>query len=332
MIEFYPIFQKIEEHIKKAERVIVISHQNPDGDAVGSLLGMGYFLEHYKTKHVLFCVSPVPAYLEFLPGIEKITNDEKILVDQEHDLIILLDSGDLKYAGVEEHFRKMKGLPVVINIDHHPTNQNYGHINLVHPKASSTAEIIYHFIDYFRLPFNKNVATQLMTGILTDTGSFSNLSTTPSSLEVSSRLMAHGARIKEITNHAFQNKSLLQLQLWGRALSRLKQDNNTGIISTVLTQKDFDELGMSDDSSEGIANFLNSVEKAKAILVLREKSDGTIKGSLRTTEPDVDVSKIAEFFGGGGHKKAAGFTINGQLKEKANSWEIIPNKQEKAKK
>ncbi len=326
MNEFYPIFQKIEEHVKKSQNVIVISHQNPDGDAVGSLLGMSHFLNHYKKKHVLFCVTPVPEYLHFLPDVENIISDDEILLKNEHDLIIILDSGDLKYAGVEDHFRKIKGLPIVINIDHHPTNQNYGHINLVHHQASSTAEIIFHLIDYFRIPINKNVATQLMTGILTDTGSFSNLSTTPSSMEVSSKLMAHGARVKEITNYAFQNKSLLQLQLWGRALSRLKQDNETGIITTVLTQNDFDELGMSDESSEGIANFLNSVEKAKAIMVLREKSDGTIKGSLRTTEPGVDVSKIAEFFGGGGHKKAAGFTIKGKLKESEKGWEVVATK------
>lgn len=323
MKEFYPIFRKIEEHIKKADKVMVISHQNPDGDAVGSLLGMSHFLEHYKTPHTLFCTTPVPEYLHFLPHSEKIESNEELLLQNEHDLIIILDSGDLKYAGVEDHFRRIKGLPVVINIDHHPTNQHYGHVNLVHHQASSTSEIIFHFIDYFRLPMNKNVATQLMTGILTDTGSFSNLSTTPSSMEVSSKLMAHGARVKEITANAFQNKSLMQLQLWGRALSRLKENRETGIITTVLTQKDFDELGMSDESSEGIANFLNSVEKAKAIMVLREKSDGTIKGSLRTTQPGVDVSKIAEFFGGGGHKKAAGFTIKGKLQEKNNGWEVI---------
>lgn len=323
MMEYYQLFKKIDETIKKADKVIVISHQNPDGDALGSLLGMRHYLKHQNIKHNLFCISPVPEYLKFLPDIDSITNDEKILIDGQHDLVIILDSGDLQYAGVDHHFRKLKGLPIVINIDHHPTNQHYGHINLVHPKASSTSEIIYHFIDYLRLPFNKEVATQLLTGILTDTGSFSNLSTTPSSMEVSSRLMAHGARVKEITQNAFQNKSLAQLQLWGRALSRLKEDKKTGIISTVLTQKDFDELNMNDESSEGIANFLNSVEKARAILVLREKSDGTIKGSLRTTMPNVDVSKIAKFFGGGGHKKAAGFTVKGKLEEKENGWQVV---------
>lgn len=323
MIEFYPIFQKIKEAINKANEVIVVAHQNPDGDALGSLLGMSHYLTLNNTPHTLFCLSPVPEYLKFLPDIEKIVSDEKVLTEKHHDLVIILDSGDLEYAGIDQHFRQLKGLPVVINIDHHPTNQHYGHINLVHAKASSTSEIIYHFLDYFRHPINKNVATQLLTGILTDTGSFSNLSTTPSSMEVASRLMAYGARVKEITTNTLQNKSLSQLQLWGRALSRLKQDPKTDIITTVLTKDDFKELGMSDESGEGISNFLNIVEKARAIMVLREKSDGTIKGSLRTTRPDVDVAKIAKFFGGGGHKKAAGFTIKGKLKETATGWKIV---------
>lgn len=323
MIEFYPIFNKIKEALDQANQVAIIAHKNPDGDTLGALLGMSHFLNHTKTSHVLFCATTIPEYLKFLPDIDKISHDESHLIEKNHDVIIVMDSGDLKYAGVDDHFRKLKGLPIVINIDHHPTNQHFGHINLVHPKASSTSEIIFHFLDYFRMPIPKNVATQLLTGILTDTGSFSNLSTTPTSMEVSSKLLAYGAKVKEITNQTFQNKSLAQLQLWGRALSRLKQDPDTGIISTVLVQKDFDELGMDDESSEGIANFLNSVEKARAIMVLKEKSDGTIKGSLRTTEPDVDVSKIAKYFGGGGHKKAAGFTIKGKLQETKTGWKII---------
>lgn len=324
MQEFYPLFQKINDEVKKAESIIVISHKNPDGDALGSLLGMSHYLELMKTKHKLFCASPIPDYLSFLPNIDRITDDETILLHLEYDVVIVLDSGDLMYAGVDKHFRKMKGLPVVINIDHHPTNQHYGHINLVHHQASSTSEIIFHLLDYFRHPLPKDVATSLLTGILTDTGGFSNLATTPSSFEVSSRLMASGARAKEIITNAFQNKPLKQLQLWGRALSRLKENKETGIVTTVLLQKDFKELGMDEDSSEGVSNFLNNVENAKAIIVLREKSDGTIKASLRTTQPDVDVSKIAKFFGGGGHKKAAGFSIRGTLKETKSGWEVLP--------
>ncbi len=323
MNEFHPIFNKIQAEISKATTVLVISHQNPDGDAIGSLIGIGHYLEHRQKTYVLFCLTGIPEYLRFIKGTEKIRSDETILTKGEFDLVILLDSGDLQYAGVAEHFRTLKGLPVVINIDHHPTNQNYGHINLVHPAASSTSEIIFHFLDYYRIPIDKEVATSLLTGIMTDTGNFTNMATTPSSMEASSRLMAYGARVKDINSNTTRNKSLNQLQLWGRALSRLKLNVQTGIVTTVLTQKDFKELQMDEDNSEGISNFLNSVGEAKAIIVLREKSDGTIKASLRTTQPGVDVSKIAKYFGGGGHKKAAGFSIKGKLAETEEGWRVV---------
>ncbi|MFA5134806.1 MAG: bifunctional oligoribonuclease/PAP phosphatase NrnA [Patescibacteria group bacterium] len=322
MVEFYPLFQKIKEEAVKARSAIVISHQNPDGDAIGSLLGMSYFLDQNEVMHELFCASPIPEYLKFLPNVERITNNDEVLLTREYDLIIILDSGDLKYAGVDMHFRSIKGLPIVINIDHHPTNTLFGHINLVHSKASSTAEIIFHLLDHYRHPITKEVATSLLTGILTDTGGFANLGTTSSSLEVSSRLVAQGARIREVITNTFRNKPLKQLQLWGRALSRLKEDPKTGIVTTVLLKGDFEELGIDEESTEGISNFLNNVEHAKAIIVLREKADGTIKGSLRTTQPDVDVSAIAKFFGGGGHKKAAGFTVKGRIVQTNLGWKI----------
>ncbi|MFA5052035.1 MAG: bifunctional oligoribonuclease/PAP phosphatase NrnA [Patescibacteria group bacterium] len=323
MNEFDPIFKKIHDEVMKAGHILVISHQNPDGDAIGSLIGISHYLHHHQKSHVLFCLTDVPDYLRFIKGTETIRSEEKYLQKNEYDLVIILDSGDLEYAGVARHFRTLKGLPIVINIDHHPTNQLYGHINLVHPAASSTAEIIYHLLDYHRIPFTKEVATALLTGIMTDTGSFTNMATTPSSMEASSRLMAHGARVRDINANTMRNKSLNQLQLWGRALSRLKMNAQTGIVTTVLTQKDFQELKMDEDSSEGISNFLNSVGEAKAVIVLREKSDGTIKASLRTTQPSVDVSKIAKYFGGGGHKKAAGFTIKGTLMETDAGWQVV---------
>jgi phosphoesterase RecJ-like protein len=322
MTEFYPLFQKIKEEISKTKEVLVITHQNPDGDALGSLLGIRYFLKHYGVDYQLFCATPVPEYLKFLAHVDEASQDTGLLLNKEYQLIIIVDSGDLDYAGVADHFRQLKGLPIVINIDHHPTNTHYGHINLVNAKASSTAEIIYQLLDYFRLPIPKDTATALLTGILTDTGSFSNLSTTPSSMEAASRLMAYGARVKDVINYTFHNKSLSQLQLWGRALSRLKEDKETGIVTTVLTKKDFDELGL-EESSEGIANFLNNVETAKAVIVLTEKQGGIIKASMRTTHSDVDVSKIAKFFGGGGHKKAAGFSLKGKLIETEKGWKVV---------
>jgi phosphoesterase RecJ-like protein len=328
MTEFYPFFQKIKDEIAKAKSVLVITHQNPDGDALGSLLGLRHYLVHHRIAYQLFCATTIPEYLKFLPHAEEIKTEAAVLTEQEYDVVIILDSGDLEYAGVAEHFHHLKGLPVVINIDHHGTNTHYGHLNVVNPQASSTAEIIYNILDYFRLPIPKEVATALLTGILTDTGSFSNLSTTPSSMEAASRLLALGAKVREIIDYTFHNKSLKQLQLWGRALARLKEDKETGIITTVLTKKDFDELEL-EESSEGIANFLNNVEKAKAIIVLTEKGDGVIKASMRTTHPDVDVSKIAKYFGGGGHKKAAGFSLKGKLVETEKGWKVIDSNSNK---
>lgn len=323
MKEHYPTFLKIKEKIDSAKHILALAHQNPDGDGLGALLALGIYLRSQNTPHVLFCLDPVPDYFQFLPNVETITSDDTHLSEKEFDLIIVLDSGDLEYAGVHEHFRKLKGLPIVINIDHHYSNTYFGHINLVHPTASSTSEIIYHFLDYFRFTIDKEAATCLLTGILTDTGSFSNLATTPTSLEVASRLLASGARIRQITENTLKNKSLQQLQLWGRALSRLKRNEKTGVVSTVITQKDFDELGIDDNGTEGIANFLNNVEEAKAIIVLREKEGGIIKASLRTTHPDIDVSELAKKLGGGGHKKAAGFSVKGKIVETKDGWRVV---------
>lgn len=323
MDQYFPIFQKIKEEINKAKHILAITHQNPDGDGLGALLAMGLYFKDQKTPHVLFCVDTLPEYFKFLPYSEVISSEEKHFTEKEFDLIIVLDCGDLEYAGVHEHFRKIRGLPIVINIDHHQSNACFGHINLVHPIASSTSEIIYHFFDYHRHPIDKEIATCLLTGILTDTGSFSNLATTPSSLVVASKLMVSGGRLKQITENTLRNKSLEQLQLWGRALARIKKDKKTGVVTTVITQKDFEELGIDDTGTEGISNFLNNVDNAKAIIVLREKEKGIVKASLRTTHPDVDVSALAKKFGGGGHKKAAGFSLKGKIVETKDGWRIV---------
>jgi phosphoesterase RecJ-like protein len=323
MEEHFQTYQKIKEQIDRAKTILVIAHQNPDGDAIGSLLAICHYLKKQNKECVAFCLNPIPDHFFFLPEAESITSNKSVCTQKEFDLIIVLDSGDLDYAGMTECFRHLKGLPVVINIDHHFTNKCYGHINLVDSTASSTSEIIFHFFDYFRFQINKELATCLLTGILTDTGSFSNLGTTPSSLAVASKLLAYGARVRDITENLVRNKSLNQLKLWGRALSRVKRDEKTGIVSTIITKNDTDELNLGENGIEGIANFLNNLDHAKAIIVLREQNDNTIKASLRTNDPQVDVSELARQFGGGGHKKAAGFSVKGKIVETGDGWKIV---------
>ncbi|MFA6909007.1 MAG: DHH family phosphoesterase [Patescibacteria group bacterium] len=326
MTEFNHIFQTIRDHLHGAAHVVIIAHQKPDGDALGSSLALSHYLESIQKPHTCFCIDEVPFHLAFLPTSEKFTANTEHPALQEADVICVLDSGDLSYAGIEQiiQSRIANGKKLlIINIDHHPTNTRYGNLNLVHEQASSTSEMIFHFLDAVRHPMTHETATCLLTGILTDTGMFSNLATTPSSLEAASRLMAYGAKIKDITQHTVRNMSLVNLQLWGRALSRLKENPETGVVTTVITRKDFDELGIASEQTEGIANFLNNLGHARMVMVLKEAEPGKIKASLRTTHPDVDVSKFAQTFGGGGHKKAAGFTVDGKLKETTKGWEVV---------
>lgn len=317
------IYKEIFEKLSESERTLVIAHQNPDGDAVGSMLALTHFLDQTTGNNHIFCLTDPMDSFNFLPGIERINTDNRVFDQHEFDTIVILDSGDLKYCGVDIHIEKLSYNPVIVNIDHHPTNTHFGHINLVETNAASTTDILYRIFEHNRFNISKDIATCLLTGIMTDTGSFSNLATTSQSIQNASELLINGARKQEIIDNALTFQSIGMLKLWGRAFSRLVKSEFTDVAITVITQKDFQECGVESDSAEGVANFLNNLHGAKAVLVLKEQKDGTIKGSLRTTDDEVDVSGFARLFGGGGHKKAAGFTIKGRIKETPSDWRIV---------
>jgi bifunctional oligoribonuclease and PAP phosphatase NrnA len=317
------LYKEIFDKLSESERTLVIAHQNPDGDAVGSMLAMNHFLNQTTGDNHIFCLTIPMDSFNFLPGIEEINSDEQIFDKHKFDTIVVLDSGDLEYAGIHTHIEKLPYNPLIVNIDHHPTNTNFGHINLVETNAASTTDILYRLLDHNRFNITKDIATCLLTGIMTDTGSFSNLATTYQSIQNASELLINGAQKQEIINNALTNQSIGMLKLWGRAFSRLIKSEFTDVVITVITQKDFEECGVENDSAEGVANFLNNLHGAKAVLVLKEQKGGTIKGSLRTTRDEVDVSGFARLFGGGGHKKAAGFSINGKIKETPSGWRIV---------
>lgn len=317
------LYENIYQKVSSSKSILLVTHPNPDGDALGSILAFSHFLNKNNYYHLAFCQTPPAETFAFLTGIERILTDPNIFQESKFDTIIILDSGDLEYSGIKFYLQELTHAPLLLNIDHHPTNNHFGQINLVETDAASTTDILYRFFDHNRIRIDKNMATCLLTGIITDTGSFSNLATTPQALKDASELLISGARAKEIINYAFTNQSLNMLKLWGRAFSRLTKNEQTNVVTTVITQKDFKECGVNGESAEGIANFLNNLNGAKAVLVLKEQTDGTIKGSLRTTQDNIDVSKLARLLGGGGHKKAAGFTIKGKIKETKEGWKII---------
>lgn len=317
-------FLKTAEKVQKSSNILLITHQRPDGDAVGSILALAWWFKNLPRRYTSFCLDQPNTSFNFLEGLEEINTDQKVFQREIFDLMIVLDSGDLNYAGVDNLIKSLKyPRPSLINIDHHPSNTYYGDLNLIDSKAASTTEIIYRFFDELRISIDKEAATHLLTGILTDTGSFSNSSTSISSLEVASKLLIKGARVKQIIYNTLRNKSIKSLKLWGRALSRLKKDEKTGFVTTVITQEDLKECQADEEASEGVANFLNNLDEAKVVLVLKEQPDGYIKGSFRTNEENLDVSKLAAQLGGGGHKKAAGFTIKGKLQKTPRGWIII---------
>jgi len=329
MTQFKQHFLKLNQFVKDSDNILVVVHENPDGDGLGSMLALASYFKKLDKNHTLFSKDKVQSFFYFLPGVENIVSEVESLNLDTHDLIIFADCGDLERSYLTEHLLKNNlGKYKIVNIDHHSVSADYKkripvHIEIIDEQVSSTAEIIYHFFQAIEHEIDKETATCLLTGILTDTGSFSNLATTPASLEVASDLLKKGVNMQTISNNTLKNKSLNTLKLWGRALSRLSIDEKTGVVTTALTQKDFKECEIDDPGTEGISNFLNNIPGAKYTLLLKEEKENRIKGSLRTTTEGVDVSKIAQNYGGGGHKRAAGFSTNGKIEKTENGWRIV---------
>ncbi len=304
------VFKELNQEFFKADNILLISHQKPDGDACGSILALLIYLRGQGKEVSAFIADSPPSYFSFLPDYEEIKNDTALL-DKKWDTIVFVDTADFKIAGVaEERFRRGP----VINIDHHRTNTKYGDINIIDETASSTCELIYCFFKYINFEINRNIATCLLSGLLTDTGGLVNAATSFKAMAISSDLLMRGAKINRIAENIFKNKSLDGLKLWGLALSRLKFNKKFNLVYTYIKESDLIECGAKAEEIDGLANFLNALSNVSATLVLKI-SDHKIEGSWRTTKDNIDVSRLANIFGGGGHKKAAGFTISGTIKE-----------------
>lgn len=314
-------YQQAFNDIKKAKNILILTHKNPDGDALGSVCAMGLALEKIGKKYTVFIPDQIVKTYEFLPLIDKAKKDYGAL--EKYDLALSLDAADTGRFLLEpdelEKLKKMK----IINIDHHYAGEDFGYINIKEPNASSTAEVLTKVFRASRVPMDKKIATCLLTGILTDTHNFSNPATTISSLRIASDLMLYGAKIHDIVKYCFYNKSFLSIKFLGKVFDKLVVNKKYNIVISVVTLKDLEEVSeVDEDVTEGIAGFLNDMSDVDVILVLKEQSGGFLRGSLRTTKENIDVSRLAKIFGGGGHKKAAGFTIKGNIYEEAGKWRV----------
>ncbi|MDD3149251.1 MAG: bifunctional oligoribonuclease/PAP phosphatase NrnA [Candidatus Gastranaerophilales bacterium] len=319
---------KILEAVKNSNNIVILSHVGPDGDTLGSMFAMKQIIEQFDhiKKIDTVIISRKPEIYNFLPGIDfvKFAGSEELY--STYDLAIALDVADIeRLAEARELFKNARK---TINIDHHVTNNAYGDINYIIHEAAATGEIIYSLIEPFKVNLTQDIAINLYTAILTDTGGFKFENTTPNVFEIAAKLIEYGANPKEIYKNCYENKPLemVKIQAWAVANSVFVENNQ--IAYSLITRKDLKDFNASDDYLDGISETLRQVNTVKVAMVLKETTKGDTKISFRSNS--FDVGNIAGFFGGGGHKLAAGCIIHKNLNESLN--EILPLIQKELKK
>jgi len=304
--------QKFREVLGQARRIILVAHKKPDGDAIGSALAMHNMLRSQGKETIPICIDSIPQEFSFLPGAEEF----KQKLEGSFDLVIGVDCASLDMVAFED-------LNIIVNIDHHPTNNSYGSINIIEPELSSTAEVLYNLFIKLGWVIDKTVATSLLTGIFTDTGSFQYPSTSPRTLEIAADLMKKGAYLPKIVQYTYQTKSLPTLRAWGKALSKVEINKFLEMAVSAISFEDLKKINAKLEDLSGVVSIINTVPDIRVALLLTQIDETHVKGSLRSTQnAGVDVAKMAEQFGGGGHKLAAGFTVKGKLVKTENGWEI----------
>lgn len=320
------LYRQIHQQIDAAEHILLLTDERIDGDTLGSTLGMYHVLLAMGKDVMVYSPKPPAEMFNFLPGVDAIIRDPSIFADDTIELVMIFDCSDGEYIQERDKIPAMKRRVPLISFDHHATNPRYGMVNLIEEDAASTADVVWRFIKHEKLPMNKDAAQCILTGICHDTVAFSTGNTTAACLSAAHELAGHGARLQEIVYHTMMNKSVETLKLWGLAFERLHYNKKFDAMCTAITLADIKRLQVHESETRSLMDFLNVMLDAEdVILILKEQPDGSVKGSLRSHTRD--VAKLAQQYGGGGHKNAAGFHIkNAHLQEKDGAWSVVENK------
>ncbi len=299
-----------------AHRLLLLAHHNPDPDALGSALGLADALQSYGKRCVVACADPVPANFAFLPGREHVVTE---LPDENFDLVVALDAGDLSRYGTlyERHKAFLDGARIV-NIDHHATSTGCGIVNIIDTASAATAELLTLLLLNRGANISLDAAKCLLAGIITDTRSFEFDATTERTLMVGAYLVGCGAVPEAIVKPMYRLKPLAKVALWGRVLQSVRSAADGRIIWAIIRQSDFEESGASPDMDDGMPSYLLDTEGVQIAVLFREGTDGKTRVSLRTSGP-ADASKISAHYSGGGHMRAAGCTVNGDVDHAARN-------------
>lgn len=325
---------KAYQKILSAKRVLLVTHFNPDGDGLSSVCALIDLLESLNKPFFALCANQPPSVFGFLPHLHKIKYftakpelSDKSIFDaaafQSYDLVIILDCGSISRTMLDAEIAARTKEQYIIEIDHHPRVDKYSDLEIRQDHAAATAEVVYQFFRANKLTINKNIANCLLTGIITDTANFLYPSTSELTVQIASEMLALGARLPSIMDNVLRNKSLVAMQLWGKVMANLKINRKFNIAVTALTNEEIREGEADKEEMDGISGFLSNLSGVRAVLFLREEKPGQLRGNLRTARNDVDVSKLAAIFGGGGHSKASGFRTEGKLVKTEKGWKVL---------
>jgi phosphoesterase RecJ-like protein len=300
----------VVERIRAARQILSVSHENPDADTLGSSLAIASLAEHLGARATPVCADPAPATYSFMPGIERLRRDPDPSV--VYDLLVVSDCGTLERTGVllELHRDLMMGLPRV-TIDHHVSNDDSGPADWIDPNAAATCEMTTLLAVRLGVPLaiaDGALATNLMAGIVMDTATFAHPNSTPRTLSVAAGLIEAGAPLSDISRRFYRTKPTPQLRLFGRILGRLEDSLEGRVIWSTLYDEDLRVTQAAPSDSEGLIDLLSQSDTAEVAILFKEAGDAT-RISVRTRPGGVDATALTGAFGGGGHARAAGATI-----------------------
>lgn len=294
--------------LRERDRFIVTGHRNPEGDALGSSIGLGLALGEMGKDVIFYNADPVPRVLGLFPGAERVTSS---LADaRKGDTVIVCDCGELERVGGEMLARRDEFR--FVNLDHHVSSTGFAEISYIDPAASATSLLVFRILKALGRPVSADVATNLLCGLVTDTGSFRYSNADPETFEAAAELVRRGARPDFISQRLFDSNEEKTFRLLARVLDTLDFSGGGRVASVVVTVEMFEATKTGPEHVEGFVNYPRGVEGVELAFLLRELGSGQWKVSLRG-QGLVDTTRIATAYGGGGHRNASGCTVQGAM-------------------
>jgi bifunctional oligoribonuclease and PAP phosphatase NrnA len=305
----------VAEAIRAHDRFVLTTHENPDGDSLGSILATKLALDQLGKDVVMYLqgTTPLPKEYEFM-DLAELRRGAAPELDQR--VVIALDCANASRMGPDPAL--IERAPLILDIDHHHDNTRFGHVNAIFAKASSTGEVLFDLFQELGVELTPEIAEALYIALVTDTGRFQYANTTPRTLRIAAELVEAGADVHHIFQFVYENLAFAKLKLLARALANAKVYEGGRIIVSHLERADFESAGAEEPFSEGIIDYLRAVEGAEIAALIREppsQNGPTRRVSLRTRAEEIDVSAIARKSGGGGHRQAAGFSSESSVDE-----------------